>query len=187
MSATPPKSASISTAQSRAWSSARAALRSKSSRLQCEKMLNKPVAINIVEVKIPDLNAQLVAENIAAAAGKENFLPPRHEAGHRPRHEASAPRASRPRSPAVWAARKSPAPSSTTRAPSRCRPSRADIDYGFAEAATTYGRIGVKVWLYRGEVLQDSRKPVPAGKEAISNAVAQACKIPQSPQRPFDR
>lgn len=35
---------------------------------------------------------------------------------------------------------------------------RADIDYGFAEAATTYGRIGVKVWIYRGEVLHDNRK-----------------------------
>ncbi len=35
---------------------------------------------------------------------------------------------------------------------------RADIDYGFAEAATTYGRIGVKVWIYRGEVLQDNHK-----------------------------
>ena len=34
---------------------------------------------------------------------------------------------------------------------------RADIDYGFAEAKTTYGRIGVKVWLYRGEVLHESR------------------------------
>ena len=33
---------------------------------------------------------------------------------------------------------------------------RADIDYGFAEAATTYGRIGVKVWLYKGEVLDES-------------------------------
>ena len=64
---------------------------------------------------------------------------------------------------------------------------RADIDYGFAEAATTYGRIGVKVWLYRGEVLQNAGRPRAAGKEAISNAVAQACKIPQSPQRPFDR
>ncbi len=32
---------------------------------------------------------------------------------------------------------------------------RADIDYGFAEAATTYGRIGVKVWIYKGEVLRD--------------------------------
>ena len=36
---------------------------------------------------------------------------------------------------------------------------RADIDYGFAEAATTYGRIGIKVWLYKGEVLNDNRKP----------------------------
>ena len=35
-------------------------------------------------------------------------------------------------------------------------PIRADIDYGFAEAATTYGRIGVKVWLYKGEVLNES-------------------------------
>ena len=36
---------------------------------------------------------------------------------------------------------------------------RADIDYGFAEANTTYGKIGVKVWIYTGEVLQDARKP----------------------------
>ena len=35
---------------------------------------------------------------------------------------------------------------------------RADIDYGFAEANTTYGRIGVKAWIYQGEVLQDARK-----------------------------
>ena len=36
---------------------------------------------------------------------------------------------------------------------------RADIDYGFAEANTTYGRIGVKVWIYAGEVLGDARAP----------------------------
>ena len=35
---------------------------------------------------------------------------------------------------------------------------RADIDYGFAEAKTTYGRIGVKIWIYKGEVLHESRK-----------------------------
>ena len=34
---------------------------------------------------------------------------------------------------------------------------RADIDYGFAEANTTYGRIGVKVWIYKGEILSDNR------------------------------
>ena len=49
-------------------------------RQQCEKMLGKPVVINIVEVRQPDLNAQLVAENIASAAGAAYLLPPRHEA-----------------------------------------------------------------------------------------------------------
>ncbi|MBS6218272.1 MAG: 30S ribosomal protein S3, partial [Clostridiales bacterium] len=38
---------------------------------------------------------------------------------------------------------------------------RADIDYGFAEAATTYGRIGVKVWIYKGEVLTQSLRTTP--------------------------
>ena len=41
---------------------------------------------------------------------------------------------------------------------------RADIDYGFAEAATTYGRIGVKVWIYNGDVLTDVKKQ-PSRKE----------------------
>lgn len=43
------------------------------------------------------------------------------------------------------------------RVPSRWQTIRADIDYGFAEAKTTYGRIGVKVWIYKGEVLHDNR------------------------------
>ena len=42
---------------------------------------------------------------------------------------------------------------------------RADIDYGFAEAKTTYGRIGVKVWLYRGEVLHEARSKRRLGRE----------------------
>lgn len=72
---------------------------------------------------------------------------------------------------------------------------RADIDYGTAEAATTYGRIGVKTWIYQGEVLRESRnKPreeittpaaeitirtiteaAGAGKEEITNALTKAC------------
>ena len=40
---------------------------------------------------------------------------------------------------------------------------RADIDYGFAEADTTYGRIGVKVWIYKGEVLADNRRKKEGG------------------------
>ena len=42
---------------------------------------------------------------------------------------------------------------------------RADIDYGFAEAKTTYGRLGVKVWLYKGEVLHESSNRRPRRKE----------------------
>ena len=40
---------------------------------------------------------------------------------------------------------------------------RADIDYGFAEADTTYGKIGVKVWIYKGEVLADNRRKKEGG------------------------
>lgn len=51
--------------------------------------------------------------------------------------------------------------SSTTKVLFRFQTLRADIDYGFAEANTTYGKVGVKVWLYKGEVLNEvkSRKP----------------------------
>ena len=66
---------------------------------------------------------------------------------------AWAPRASRFPAAAVWAARKSHAPSITHEGTIPLQTLRADIDYGFAEAATTYGRIGVKVWIYKGEVL----------------------------------
>ena len=65
------------------------------------------------------------------------------------------PRALRPRCPAVWAARKSPAAKQYHDGTIPLQTIRADIDYGFAEANTTYGRIGVKVWLYKGEVLND--------------------------------
>ena len=44
---------------------------------------------------------------------------------------------------------------------------RADIDFGFAEALTTFGRIGVKVWVYKGEVLPQDRKRVPQQPEAF--------------------
>ncbi len=134
-------------------------------RLQCEKMLNKPVVINIVEVKAPDTNAQLVAENIAQQLEKENFFPPRYEAVHRPRMKLGAKGIKTKVSGRLGGAEIARA-NSTMTAPFRCRPFSADIDYGFAEASTTYGRIGVKVWLYRGEVLQ--RIPQAPAKEGGS-------------------
>ena len=117
------------------------------------KMINKPVAISIVEVRSPDLNAQLVAENIAAQLEKRishrramkmamqramklgakgikvnasGRLGGREIAGSEHYHEGTIP----------------------------LQTLRADIDYGFWEANTTYGKIGVKVWIYKGEVLK---------------------------------
>ncbi len=121
-------------------------------RKQCETMLGKPVSINVVEVKSPDLNAQLVAENIAAQL--ENRI------SFRRAMKQSIGRAMKfgakgikimcsGRLGGAEIARSETYHEGTI----PLQTLRADIDYGFAEAATTYGRIGVKVWLYRGEVL----------------------------------
>lgn len=135
-------------------------------RKQCEAMLGKTVNINVVEVKTPDLNAQLVAENIAAQL--ENRI------SFRRAMKQSIGRAMKfgakgikimcsGRLGGAEIARSETYHEGTI----PLQTLRADIDYGFAEAATTYGRIGVKVWLYRGEVLnvntnennRRSRKP----------------------------
>ena len=121
-------------------------------RKQCEAMLGKPLSINVVEVKSPDLNAQLVAENIAAQL--ENRI------SFRRAMKQSIGRAMKfgakgikimcsGRLGGAEIARSETYHEGTI----PLQTLRADIDYGFAEAATTYGRIGVKVWLYRGEVL----------------------------------
>ena len=121
-------------------------------RKQCEATLGKPVNINVVEVKSPDLNAQLVAENIAAQL--ENRI------SFRRAMKQSIGRAMKfgakgikvmcsGRLGGAEIARSETYHEGTI----PLQTLRADIDYGFAEAATTYGRIGVKVWLYRGEVL----------------------------------
>ena len=129
-------------------------------RQQCEKMLGKPVTINIVEVKYPDTDAQLVAENIAQQLEKRISF-------------------RRAMKQCIGRAMKGGARGIKTQVSGRLggaeiarseqyhdgtiplQTLRADIDYGFAEAATTYGRIGVKVWIYRGEVLHDNRSRQP--------------------------
>ena len=126
-------------------------------RAACEKMIGKSCNVNIVEVKNPDMDAVLVAENIAAQLEKRvsfrramkmaigramrlgakgikvtvsGRLGGREIAGSETYHEGTIP----------------------------LQTLRADIDYGFAEAATTYGRLGVKVWIYKGEILHDAKK-----------------------------
>ena len=127
-------------------------------RQKCQDMLKKPVLVNIVEVKSPDTNAQLVAENIAAQLEKRTSF--------RRALKLAIGRAMRlgvkgiktqvsGRLGGAEIARTEHYHEGTI----PLQTLRADIDYGFAEAKTTYGRIGVKVWIYRGEVLHDVRKP----------------------------
>jgi small subunit ribosomal protein S3 len=127
-------------------------------RLQCEAMLKKPVIINIVEVKAPDLNAQLVAENIAQQLEKRiSFRRAMKQCiGRAMRMGAKGIKTQvSGRLGGAEIARSETYHDGTI----PLQTLRADIDYGFAEAATTYGRIGVKVWIYRGEVLQENNRP----------------------------
>ena len=122
---------------------------------QCEKMLGKKVAINIIEVKQPDLNAQLVAESIAAQLEKRiSFRRAMKQAiGRAMRFGAKGIKTmASGRLGGAEIARSETYHEGTI----PLQTIRADIDYGFAEANTTYGKIGIKVWLYRGEVLQES-------------------------------
>ncbi|MDD6284879.1 MAG: 30S ribosomal protein S3 [Firmicutes bacterium] len=127
-------------------------------KVECEKMLgDKEVNINIVEIKNPDLNAQLVAENIAAQLEKRiSFRRAMKLAmGRAMRLGAKGIKTQvSGRLGGAEIARSEHYHEGTI----PLQTLRADIDYGFAEAATTYGRIGVKVWLYSGEVLHDNRK-----------------------------
>ena len=126
-------------------------------RAQCEKVLGKPVVINIVEVRQPDLNAQLVAENIASQLERRIAFR-RAMKGCIGRSMRLGARGIKTqvsgRLNGAEIARSEQYHDGTI----PLQTLRADIDYGFAEANTTYGRIGVKVWLYKGEVLNDNRE-----------------------------
>ena len=127
-------------------------------RLQLEKMVGMPVSLNVVEIRQPDLDAQLVAENIAKQLeGRVAFrramkmairntmrlgakgikincggrLGGAEIARSEHYHEGTIP----------------------------LQTLRADIEYGFAEANTTYGKIGIKVWIYKGEILNEVNRP----------------------------
>ena len=133
-------------------------------RQQCEKMLGKPVVINIVEVRQPDLNAQLVAENIASQLERRISFRRAMKGciGRSMRLGAKGIKTKvSGRLGGAEIARSEEYHDGTI----PLQTLRADIDYGFAEAATTYGRIGVKVWLYKGEVLNDNRDQRPERPE----------------------
>ena len=129
-------------------------------RLELEKKLGKPVALNIVEVKTPDTDAQLVAENIAQQLEKR--------IGFRRAMKNAMGRAMRMGARGIkimCSGRLGGAEIARTECYHEgtipLQTLRADIDYGFAEAATTYGRIGIKVWIYKGEVLSQTLRTTP--------------------------
>ena len=135
-------------------------------RAQCEKLLKKPVLLNIIEVKSPDMNAQLVAENIAVQLEKRISFrrAMKQSIGRAMKFGAKGIKVQvSGRLGGAEIARTEQYHEGTI----PLQTLRADIDYGFAEAATTYGRLGVKVWLYKGEVLGDARvqKNEPERKE----------------------
>ncbi|MBQ7546606.1 MAG: 30S ribosomal protein S3 [Clostridia bacterium] len=124
----------------------------------CQKKLGgKEVSINIVEIKQPDLNAQLVAENIASQLERrisfrralKQSIGRTMKLGARGIKCQVSGRLGGAEIARTEHYHEGTIPLQTI---------RADIDYGFAEAKTTYGRIGVKVWIYRGEVLHETNR-----------------------------
>jgi len=123
-----------------------------------EKTLGRPVNINVLEVKTPDTDAQLVAENIAQQLEKRISF--------RRAMKQSIQRAMRSGAKGMKA-KVSGRLGGADIARSEhyhegsipLQTLRANIDYGFAEAKTTYGRLGVKVWIYKGQILPKAKKP----------------------------
>ncbi|MBN1405607.1 MAG: 30S ribosomal protein S3 [Candidatus Omnitrophica bacterium] len=137
-------------------------------RQDLSKMTNKDVYIDIKEIKDPQTDAQLIAENIAfqmekrigfrRAMKKSVQLAMEHGAeGVKIRCSGRLDGIELARSE-VYKEGKVP-----------LQTLRADIDYGFTEALTGYGLIGVKVWLYKGEVLLDKKLKAENRKPAVEN------------------
>jgi small subunit ribosomal protein S3 len=124
---------------------------------QLRKMTGKVVDINIVEIKNPDAVAVLVAENIAAQLEKRiSFRRAMKQAMSRTTKAGAKgiKCCCSGRLGGAEIARSEQYHEGTI----PLQTIRADIDYGFAEADTTFGKIGVKVWIYKGEVLPGSNK-----------------------------
>ena len=127
-------------------------------RVELEAIVGCPVVVNVVEIKTPDLNAQLVAESICAQLEKRTSFrrAMKLAIGRTMRLGAKGIKVS-------CAGRLGGAEIARTEhyheGTIPLQTLRADIDYGVFEANTTYGKIGVKVWIYKGEVLNDSNAP----------------------------
>ena len=124
-----------------------------------ETLTGKTVILNVVEVKVTDMSAQLVAENIASQLERrisfrkamKQCMARTMKMGAKGIKAAVAGRVGGAEIARTEQYHEGTIPLQTL---------RADIDYGFAEADTTYGKLGVKVWIYKGEVLAESKKVI---------------------------
>ncbi len=122
-----------------------------------ETLTGKSVILNVIEVKAPDMSAQLVAENIASQLERrisyrkamKQCMARTMKMGAKGIKTAVSGRVGGAEIARTEQYHEGTIPLQTL---------RADIDYGFAEADTTYGKLGVKVWIYKGEVLAESKK-----------------------------
>jgi small subunit ribosomal protein S3 len=130
-------------------------------RKEVEALTGKNVLINITEIKVPEMDATLVAENIASQLEKrisfrramKQSMSRTMKTGAKGIKTACAGRLGGAEIARTEHYHEGTIPLQTL---------RADIDYGFAEANTTYGKIGVKVWIYKGEVLPAVKKEIKA-------------------------
>ena len=131
-----------------------------------KKLTDKRVDINIMEIRQPDLDALLVAENIAAQLERRIAFrrAMKQSVGRTMRLGAKGIKiACSGRLGGAEIARSE----SYREGSIPLHTLRADIDYGFAEANTTYGRIGIKVWIFKGEILPDKKSVrQPEGSDA---------------------
>lgn len=123
---------------------------------EVEQMTGKTVILNVIEVKVPDMDAQLVAENIASQLERrisfrkamKQTMARTMKMGAKGIKTAVAGRVGGAEIARTEQYHEGTIPLQTL---------RADIDYGFAEADTTYGKLGVKVWIYKGEILSEGK------------------------------
>ncbi|HEY3316786.1 MAG TPA: 30S ribosomal protein S3 [Bacillota bacterium] len=135
----------------------------ESLRKELERQTGKPVAVNIIEIKTPELDALLVAESVASQLIRRiGFRRAMKQAIQRSMRLGAkgvkirvSGRLGGSEMARTEQAREGTVPLHTL---------RADIDYGLAEAKTTYGQIGVKVWIYKGEILPQGAGPVVEGR-----------------------
>ena len=134
----------------------------ESVKAELKKLVEKDINLNIVEVKNVDLDAQLVAENIAGQLERrisfrramKQCMQKSVKAGALGIKTSVSGRLGGADMARTEFYKDGTIPLQTL---------RADIEYGFAEANTTYGKVGVKVWIYKGEVLPARKKAVEGG------------------------